>query len=358
MTDEQQRHASPPPFPPPPDANSPFDRPTFNPPTSNAPTTGIFPLDIGRAFELTFSMFRNRWRTFVAISIVAQAITTVASLTLLLNPQATLFTDFTGRTPTQAELEAFFAGLWPAFLLSLAFFLVVLLVGNIQIGAMTDVVGRIYAGKPVGAFSSLGRASRRWVTLLALMVLLLLGALAVFLVGAMVGTLALFVLTVVVRSLPLVVFFVLILYVAMIAALIFVAVRWSMAVQVVMLESLGARAAMGRSWRLIAGSTWRVIGYYLIFALLAIVISLIIGTAVNILVNPYEMSGFRIVAIDWSKLAIATVLSALLGAFVAPLTAIPAILLYLDLRFRRGDYIQPPGQGSLTASGHDGSVSE
>ena len=71
------------------------------------------------------------------------------------------------------------------------------------------------------------------------------------------------------------------------------------------------------------------------------------------------MSGFTIVSIDWFKLVISTVLSAVLGAVVAPLTAIPALLLYLDLRFRRGEPINPPGQGSLTgAPGSSGSVSE
>jgi hypothetical protein len=187
---------------------------------------------------------------------------------------------------------------------------------------------------------------------------LLAGALAVFLVGVVVLTLVTFAIFAATNSTGLAIFIVLIVYVSIFAALVFVAVRWSMAVQSVMIDGLAARAAMGRSWRLIAGSGWRVIGYYLAFWLLTFVITLIIGTIVNLAVNPYQISGFRIVAIDYSKLAISTVLSTLLGAFIAPLTAIPAILLYLDLRFRHGDFINPPGQGALTPSGRDGSVAE
>jgi len=154
------------------------------------------------------------------------------------------------------------------------------------------------------------------------------------------------------------IFMVLVVYVAIVAALIFVGVRWSMTVQAVMIDGLSARAAMSRSWRLVAGSGWRVIGYYLVFWILTIVITLIASTVVNVVIDPYQVSGFRIVAIDYPKLAISTILSALLGAFIAPLTAIPAILLYLDLRFRKGEFINPPGQGSLTPGGQDGSVSE
>jgi hypothetical protein len=54
---------------------------------------------------------------------------------------------------------------------------------------------------------------------------------------------------------------------------------------------------------------------------------------------------------------VSTVLSSLLAAFLAPITTIPAVLLYFDLRVRKGESISPPGQGALTQYGRDGSVS-
>ncbi len=358
MTDEQQ-----PPAPPPPPSHGPF---AFPPPPEPVPTYGtpgapagsVFPIDIGRTFELTFSIFRNRWRTLVGIGLLVESVLALASLALLLRPQSQLFTDFSGRVPTQAEINAFLATLGPTLALSLVFIVVAVVAGSIQLGAMTDAVARIYAGRPVTAVTSLKRGLRRWLTFLALAVLLFLALIAISLAGAVILAIAAFLLIAVTKSVGLAIFVVLIVYVSIFVALIFVAVRWSMAVQTVMIDGLGARAAMGRSWRLIAGSGWRVIGYYLVFWILTFVITLMIGTVVNLLVNPYQVSGFRIISIDYSKLAISTVLSALLGAFIVPLTAIPAILLYLDLRFRHGDFINPPGQGALTPSGRDGSVSE
>jgi hypothetical protein len=365
MTDEQQPPAPPPPpyEPPPPPSHGPF---AFPPPPEPAPTHGVagapagsvFPIDIGRTFDLTFSIYRNRWRTLVGIGLIIEAVMALASLALLLGPQSRVFTDFSGRVPTQAEINAFLASLGPTLALSLVFIVLVVVAGAIQLGAMTDAVARIYAGRPVTAVTSLRRGLGRWLTFVAVMLLLILGLIAVFLAGFVVLAVAALALIAVTKSVGLAIFVVLIVYVSIFVALIFVAVRWSMAVQTVMIDGLGARAAMSRSWRLVAGSGWRVIGYYLAFWILTLVITLIIGTVVNLLINPYQTSGFRIVSIDYTKLAISTVLSALLGSFVAPLTAIPAILLYLDLRFRHGEFINPPGQGALTPSGQDGSVSE
>jgi hypothetical protein len=133
------------------------------------------------------------------------------------------------------------------------------------------------------------------------------------------------------------------------AALIFLLVRWSLAVQAVMVESLGARPALARSWQLVAGSAWRVIGYYLAFGLLFGLIGAVIGAIMGLLINPYEVIGYRIVSIDVVRLAIVSIAGALVGAVLLPLTTIPTTLLYLDLRFRHGERINAPGQGSIVA---------
>lgn len=366
MSDEQPPIA-PEEQPPPPPEHGPFAAaPTWAPPPDAQPQLGwqrtgggFYPLTIGRVFELTFSLYRNRWRTLVGIALVLEVLTTLASLLVLVGPQSSFIGDFTpGTVPSPDVVNAMLASLAPTFALSFVAFVVFLAVGFVEFGAMTDAIGRIYAGKPVSAVSSLRRGLRRWISFIALMLLLAGGALAILFIGLLLGTLVVAVVSLALRSTPLAVFLVLIAYVGTIAAMIFGLVRWSMAPQVVMLESLGARAAMGRSWRLIAGSTWRVIGYYLAFWLLVLLASLVVGTIVSLVVNPYQMSGFTIVSYDPAKLAISSVLSSLLAAFLAPITTIPAVLLYFDLRVRKGDFINPPGQGALTAYGRDGSVAE
>ena len=364
MSDEQPPIAPPPPpahgpfaFPPPPDQNAGWGPPP-EPSSWQSTPRGFFPLNIGRVFDLTFSLYRFRWRTLVGISLLIEVGTALAGLLLLLAPQSRLITDFS-RTPTPEEINAFLATLVPTILLSLVFFVLFLVLGYIEFGAMTDAVMRIYSGRRASVLSSLRRGLRRWLTFVALMLILLLAALAILVVGLVLATLVGLLVILVGVPISLAFFLILIAYVATFAALIFVGVRWSMAIPIAVAESVGARDALGRSWRLIAGSTWRVIGYYLAFWLLVLLISVVVSTFLNILVNPYTMSGFTIVSVDYFKLAISTVLSSVLGAVVAPLTAIPALLIYLDLRFRRGDHINPPGQGSLTGPPNsDGSVSE
>ena len=62
-------------FPPPPGEGPP---PPFYTPN---PAGGYFPLDIGRVFGLTFSLFRFKWRTFVGIALIV-----MIPATLLLMP--------------------------------------------------------------------------------------------------------------------------------------------------------------------------------------------------------------------------------------------------------------------------------
>ena len=372
MTDEPQPPASPPSLPPlpPPPGSGPFAFPPPPDPGSGAPgwgtppdqgtwrPRGFFPLDLGRTFELTFSLYRLRWRTLVAIAVPLEMLLAVASLALLAGPQSSLLTDFSSGPPTRAEVDTLLAAIVPAMLATFGFLLATVLLGFVQLGAMTDAVGRIYAGRQAGAWTSLLRALRRWATFLAIMLLFFAGLVAVMFGGLLVGVVVVFGLGLASSNFGLAIFLFLVVYVGIFAALIFIGVRWSMAAQVAMVENVGAVEAMRRSWRLIAGSGWRVIGYYLAFGLLVAVISAIIGTVVNLLINPYQTEGVRIVSIDYTRLAISTALGTVLGAFVAPLSAIPAFLLYLDLRFRRGDHVIEPGKGSLFAAVDAGSVTE
>jgi glycerophosphoryl diester phosphodiesterase family protein len=354
----------------PPSPGTPGGPPAWSPPPESQPgqgwgpppsysgwqpqPPGFFPLDIGRVFSLTFSLFRFRWKTLIALSLLIELPATVLGVVggLVFTPDPSFYTGF-GRVPTQAQLSAMFSALVPILLVSLVLGLIAAFVSYIGLGALIDSIARVYAGSPVSAWASFRRAWSRWVTFVAAQLLMFLGFVAVFLVGILVITLITLV-GVLLQSSGFAVFLVLIAYVGMIAALIFVGVRWSMAAQVVMLESLGARAALRRSWHLVAGSGWRVIGYYLAFGLIIIVIGLVFGAVLGLLFNPYQMDGFTIVGVDWPRLAIFSVAGSLVSAVLLPITTISATLLYMDLRFRHGERINAPGQGSIV----EGSVPE
>jgi hypothetical protein len=113
-----------------------------------------------------------------------------------------------------------------------------------------------------------------------------------------------------------------------------VGVRWSLAVPVVMLERVGPLASLGRSWRLVRGSAWRVFG---ITALAQIIVACVSG----IISAPFSaVSGGRfLVAPVVHPVGASEVVSifgsALAGAITTPLVVGVAVLLYTDLRMRK-----------------------
>ena len=112
-----------------------------------------------------------------------------------------------------------------------------------------------------------------------------------------------------------------------------VAVRWSLAIPAVILERRDPLTSLGRSWRLVRRSSWRVFGIMLLIQIIATIASSIIQV-------PFTLAGgvstFTI-AQGHPSLA-ATIISAIGGiiatTLTAPLAAGGAVLLYADLRMR------------------------
>ena len=140
--------------------------------------------------------------------------------------------------------------------------------------------------------------------------------------------------------------------VGLIAAIIFFALRWSLAPQVVMVEGAGALNSLGRSWRLINGSTWRLLGYYLLLVLIFIgyvlAVGLIVAGVQLILFGPgFRVENGAIVAL-FNPLAVvfSTILSAVALAFISPFWVTVLTLFYFDLRWRRGEPLPAPAATS------------
>lgn len=114
----------------------------------------------------------------------------------------------------------------------------------------------------------------------------------------------------------------------------FVAIRWSLTIPVVMLERGGPLNSMGRSWRLVRRSFWRVLGILLLAQLVAGIVNgiieipfLVAGGGVNFTGTPVHTS---IVG-----LALSAVGSIIANTVTVPLLAGAIVLLYADLRMRR-----------------------
>jgi hypothetical protein len=103
-----------------------------------------------------------------------------------------------------------------------------------------------------------------------------------------------------------------------------------------LLEQLGVFAALGRSYRLVRGSFWRVLGIGLLTALITSIIR-------QLFVLPFSLIGALLASTQDAngfvgslvELLISDVGTILAGAVLYPFAAGVSALLYLDLRIRR-----------------------
>ncbi len=111
---------------------------------------------------------------------------------------------------------------------------------------------------------------------------------------------------------------------------------WAVAAPALLLENLGVLASLRRSYRLVRGSFWRVLGIGLLTAVIAYIIRQLFSI-------PFAVMGGLASAVQGSdtfgafliQLLITDIGTVLAGAVLYPFSAGVAALLYLDLRMRR-----------------------
>ena len=330
-------------FPPPPE---------YSPPPGNAPGAGgPYPLDIGRIFELTFSLFRFGWRTYLAAAFLIMI--PVAIVFAI----AGLYTSSAARTWYE-QIQDLAAGqtvtLDSSFLVVLGFGLIVgvlFAIGTfVAETAVTHAAYATYNGQPAGA----GRATRfalgRLGALAAAYLVTFLASLGIVFVGVFVASLLFFATSSGGRiTQGPGVFFALVIFVAALAALIFITIRWALIVPVIVIERIGGVAALRRSWRLVSGSTWRVLGYLLVFGLVFGLIAGVLTFALTIIVDPASLiprSPGELPRSTRHGRSSSALGSSIISVLVMPFTAIGMMLLYLDLRWRRGESLTPEADAS------------
>ncbi len=110
---------------------------------------------------------------------------------------------------------------------------------------------------------------------------------------------------------------------------IWVLVRWAVAVPALFAERAGPAAALGRSWQLVKGLWWRTLGILLIVYIMVTVIQ----TALGVLF--LGLAGLVPGVSEDLRSALVTAASQLVQAVVAPIFPIAITLLYFDLRVRK-----------------------
>ena len=123
------------------------------------------------------------------------------------------------------------------------------------------------------------------------------------------------------------------------AAAIFLYTKLSMAVPAMVLEEAGIGTALGRTWGLVRGSFWRVLGILLLTAIISWITAAIISAPFGLLggglvfMNPDD--ALAAAGLSPLQLVLGAVGTIIANTIVYPFTAAVTALLYIDLRMRR-----------------------
>ena len=334
-----------PPLPPPPDGPSqppgsgPF---AFPPPPEESPgwgaPRGFYPLDFDRITRNAWSVFRFAWPTFLGAALIPSLVVMAITIPVLVatapafNEWLAAYRDAlaTGRVPTFSPDV-----LWSLALIVLVNF-VGAIIGGLVIGAATMHIGdSIFRGRPVTIRSALGTGLRRLPVLIGAMLLYLLAAFGIALLGFTFGV-------ILSGGGGATIFLGLVAMVAAVAAVLFIAIRFSLLIQAVVLEKQGAVEGLSRSWRLVSGSGWRVLGYAMFVAVISGLIGGVIGAIPDAIL--------RLSPTSTASVVLGGVVQGLLTVVVAP-TALITLFLYYDLRFKHGEPAPQPGEDRESADG-------
>jgi hypothetical protein len=293
------------------------------------------PLSLGEIYDGAFQAMRTNPRTMIGISAIVLAVT-VALTTL---PQAVFLAgladspllDPTGSTaPTARELADFIG---EAIRSSLVPYVVQFLALTVLNALLVVAVSGAVLGERMAPGLLWSRVRHR---LLSVIGLALVTAMAFVLIGGLLlapgaiagyyGSTAAAVLLVLLGLLAFVVIGVL-LY-----------TRWSLAGPALLLEEQGVFAALRRSWRLVRGSSWRILGILVLTQILVGIGSGLVSVPFTLLgtfstlgqSHPYASFGRTVV-----QLLVTGVGSIVAGAVFYPFAAAVTALLYVDVRMRR-----------------------
>ncbi|HEY7023869.1 MAG TPA: hypothetical protein VH371_02780 [Candidatus Limnocylindrales bacterium] len=339
-------------YEPPPPIHGPFHSGDPAPPPYAVPgqAPSFYPLTVGRAVSVSFSLYRFAWRVLVPISVVTTIPSAVAVgiVGLLTIQQITDWEQSVLRQASAGNSGFVVPPAIPIGALALSVVVSGLLGVFILIGfaAMIDAIRNAMSGQRMSVIGSLKAAGARWRSLIGVYVLILTVIGLLPLAGAVVPSLGALGPAGLDLPGPLI-FGGLVVGVAVLFALVFVGIRIALTVQALMIEGISGRDALRRSWALVAGSMWRLMGWALVFGLIVGLLSLpfnLLLSFISLIVAPPRLTFPPTFTVQPAAYLVQSVLLVLVQAVILPLADIGFVLLYFDLRFRHGEKVPVPGQ--------------
>jgi Membrane domain of glycerophosphoryl diester phosphodiesterase len=293
-----------------------------------APKPGVIPLrplGVGEILDGAFASIRRNPKAILGLAAVVMTISAVISATItrtLLNLGGlNLPTPGQQLTPAQAThlVGRIIAVVVPAFGLTL---LLTFIVQAILAGLLAPIIARGVSGQQISAADAWQATRPRLPSLLLATLLVLLAGLGPLLIlGLIVG------IAFVAGAPPAVYAVVALLGLVALVLTIWFSTMFSLVTPVVVLENESPGRALGRSWRLVARSFWRVFG-------ITLLAGIIVAVAGGILQLPFTFFG----ALSGSGIAATVILvigTIAAGTVTRPITAGVTVLLYVDMRMRK-----------------------
>lgn len=262
-------------------------------------TPRMRPRTLSELLDAAFSLYRRNFSLIAGISLIVA----IPYLATLLLTGANRFDFVRYYTNLFQNPAAFQSGQAPPFptidVTALAIsYLVGLIVAPFTTGALFRAATALQLGEPATIGTVLRDVLRRYFGLWGVMILF-----------GLVAFSAIFFITI-----PIV---------------LWVVVRWSLAIAALFAENINPARALGRSWALVHDQWWRTLGIILVVLLLTSIVAGVLDLFVDAvaLILPSVVRTFVVLASN-------TVVQAL----VSPITPITVTLLYFDLRVRKEGY--------------------
>jgi hypothetical protein len=141
---------------------------------------------------------------------------------------------------------------------------------------------------------------------------------------------------------------------------VFFYLRFSFGTSTVVVEDLRGTKAMGRSWRLVRGLTWKVLGVTLLAGLIMIALFLVVGLLFAAISIPFLQGSIETGQGPGAGFyALNTVVSAIAATLITPVFTLVTVLLYFDARIRKegfdlavmAEQLGRPGTSGTPATG-------
>ncbi len=282
-----------------------------------SPLPPLKPMDITGLLDTMFALYRRNLVLFIGVVAILQVPVAVIVFLLHLNTSSQMFTTYhsVGRSAPASTFhsDAIAVTVLSAFATFVVSFFIT--------AALAEAISRRYLGETTSiaqVYRSIG-----WSVIARLVAYTFLEVASGFVVAVMITGIAALLFQV---ASALGVLFAVIASVGAVVVLVIGFIRFAFVPQVLVLERTRVFQAFRRSWTLVYGSTWRVLGYILLLFLIVAITGGILGA----------VAGAALAFIGGREgIALAGAVGAIAGILIEPIRAGGLTLLYYDLRIRR-----------------------